>query len=230
MGLADQEELASYNEMRRRVDAFVARYEESPAYDFDRTGVDVSQATQELEDAIRLYAKGGVDERGVEAVARTYVSVFKRPEAKVAGDPNPPPVRGTYPGKVQAAYGKQLSRPAPLPVSLEIERIDRRGAVLQELSPDFWRYAVLLIDYEGNGGLGYFVDKPLKAGAYGYAKYNPHSLQAYADKPELWAVQFYSPDTGISYYFRTHQVEAHTVADHQDALDRAWSKGFSSRK
>jgi hypothetical protein len=229
MGLADQEELASYNEMRRRVNAFVARYEESPAYDFDRTGVDVSQATQELEDAIRLYAKGGVDERGVEAAARTYVSVFKRRSVEV-GERNPPPVRGTYPGKVQPAYGKQLARPAPTPVSLEIERIDRRGAVIQELSPDFWRYAVLLEDYEGMKGLGYFVDKPLKAGAYGYAKYNPHSLQAYADRPALWAVQFYSPDTGISYYFKADKIEAHAPADHQDAIDRAWSKGFSSKK
>lgn len=220
--------------IQERVTKFLSLALSSPAYDLESTGAAKEQAA--LDECIILYAMGGVDDKGVEACARVYLRACKRPDSVPTerverGSANPPPSPGTYGGKVQAGYRKQMSRPPSIAriVDLSIERIDREGAVIQELDPDTWRYAVLLVDHEPSP-FDYFRTAPLKSGAYGYAKLSPHSLISYPERPELWAVQFYSPEALLSYYFKTPEIEAHAPADNQDAIDKAWSRGFQSKK
>lgn len=237
-----EDELARLDEMQRRVEVFLACFEESPLYDFSRDGVDMREAKQELLDVIKLYAKGGVDERGVEAIARSYALLCKRPggvpvnegERKDArrgqGDDTPPaPPPGTYPGRTQANLARRLSRPAS--VERHSLAFDEVKGEREDLCPDVWRYARLTIDYTPSS-VGYFREAPLKAGDKGYAKLHGHSIATYADRPEIWHVQFYNPVTRISYYFPldSNAIEAYGAADHQARIEEGWSKGFQSRK
>lgn len=193
----DEQEVALYNDMQVRVEAFIARFRESLAYDFETTAEAANRAAIELEDCIRLYAKGGVDERGVEACARLYVTACKRPEAVERGTKTPPlPPQGTYPGKTQANYARKLSQPPPVKSSLA--PVPAPEGEPQDLEPDAWRIARLEIEYIASP-LSPFKDVSLAAGSMGYAKYNAHSLEAYAERPHLWATQFYSPDAPCCY-------------------------------
>jgi hypothetical protein len=214
-------------EICARVNKFLTPFDGHIGYDLGT--LDALRESRALDDAVILYAMGGVDDKGVEATLRAYVRACKRPEGHIErGSPNPPPRPGTYPGKTQPSVARQLDKPAPPLFS--VANIPQPEGEPEELDPDSWRIAVTNVGHTPVNPTA-FIEKPFEPGALCYAKLNPASVATAQGEGE-YAVQVLIADHGLSYYFkaRNNPVTAYQYAEEQERIDYAWKKGFVSVK
>jgi hypothetical protein len=120
----------------RRVGDYLDKFRESPAYLLGDPETAIEERNA-LEDAITLYAMGGVDVKGVEACTRVYVKACKRPERRLGNDEPP-----TYKQQRKQTYHYSQFRPtfADREMLKQMKRREERG---REVDREVWRASVL---------------------------------------------------------------------------------------
>lgn len=94
---------ARLDEIQGRVNGFLEKIQANIAYDLEAEDSIAKGARLALDNAVMLYAQGGVDALGVEACARAFVKACKRPEPP----PQPPTDKERWkwrPGNYQSSY------------------------------------------------------------------------------------------------------------------------------
>lgn len=218
--------------IEERVAAFLAHFTMSPAYDFDKQGEEALATAKGLSAVMVLYAMGGADTVAVETQTRKYIAARKRDTVAPLSQ---------KPGQAQRNAQKYVNRvdrreaeegkPAPPSVTL-----------LGELQPEgyaspvdrLWRAGELLKEHKPTA-LGFFTEKPLAKGTLCYVMLAPTTVQSlYIQELRNLspAIRVYVPSLLCSYYFKLSQemVAAYQPAPNREAVERAWSKGWTSRK